>query len=157
MNWGTQINYVLIVSVLLYGLLGTAATAAAGGSLTYIEIGGIPSSQHNATAGSSSNRRIDKPQTGSGNLSVPDTAGRDNPLAGGGHSLVPDKKSLVDTPKTGGGGTTLPFSNDGIFPAGSTRSGQPVNQFCSSRDVTVGKDTQSTLHCSNTVGGTLRQ
>jgi hypothetical protein len=156
---GTQINFALLVSVLLSVLPGAVATAAAGGSLTYVEIGGIPSSQQNATAGSDSNRRIDKPQTGLGNLSIPDTTRRDNSLGGGGlpvgaggHSLVP-----ADKLQTGGGGTTLPFSNSGIFPTGSTTSGQPANQFCSSSDVTIGESHQSRLHCSNTVGGTLKQ
>jgi hypothetical protein len=158
---GTQITYVLIVSVLLSGLFGAVATAAAAGSHTYIEVGGIPSSQQNATE---SNRRIDKPQTGLGSLSIPDTTRRDNPLGGagqhggaGGQSLVPSQKTAIDKPQTGGGGTTLPFSNSGIFPSGPATSGQPANQFCSSREVTIGENTQSRLHCSNTVGGTLRQ
>jgi hypothetical protein len=160
---GTQINYLLIVSVLLSGLLGTVATAAAGGNLTFIQIGGITSSPQNASPGSDSNRRIDKVQTGLGNLSIPDTTRRDNLLSGGGqsvgaggHSLVPNEKTSVDKQQIGGG-TTLPFSNSGIFPAGPTTIGQPAHQFCSSTDVTIGENTQSRLHCSNTVGSTLKQ
>jgi hypothetical protein len=157
---GTQISYVLIVSGLLSVLFGAVATAAAGG--TFIQIGGITSSQQNAPAGSDSNRRIDKPQTGLGNLSIPDTT---KPTGGGGHpvgaaghsSLVPDQKTLIDKSQTGGGGTTLPFSNSGIFPTGSTTSGPPANQFCSNSDVTIGESHQLRLHCSNTVGGTIRQ
>ena len=71
-----------------------------------------------------------------------------------GHYARPD---IFDKPQTGGGGTTLPFSNSGTFPAGSTNLGQPFSQFCSSSDVTIGENTQSRLHCSNTVGGSLRQ
>ena len=156
---GTQINYVLAVSVLFPVLFGVVATAAAGG--TFIEIGGITQS---APAGSDSNRRIDKPQTGLGNLSVPDTTRRDNSLGGGGlpvstggHSLVPDQKTAIDKLQTGGGGTTLPFSNSGAFPTGPTTTGQPPNQFCSSADVTIGERHQLKLHCSNTVGGTVKQ
>ena len=156
---GTQINYVVAVSVLFPVLFGVVATAAAGG--TFIQIGGITQS---APAGSDSNRRIDKPQTGLGNLSVPDTTRRDNSLGGGGlpvstggHSLVPDQKTAIDKPQTGGGGTTLPFSNSGAFPTGPTTTGQPPNQFCSNADVTIGESHQSKLHCSNTVGGTVKQ
>ena len=157
---GTQISYVLIVSGLLSVLFGAVATAAAGG--TFIQIGGITSSQQNAPAGSDSNRRIDKPQTGLGNLSIPDTT---KPTGGGGHpvgaaghsSLVPDQKTLIDKSQTGGVGTTLPFSNSGIFPIGSTTSAPPANQFCSNSDVTIGESHQLKLHCSNTVGGTIRQ
>jgi len=148
---GTQINYVLAVSVLFPVLFGVVATAAAGG--TFIEIGGITQS---APGGSDQNRRIDKPQTGLGNLSVPGTTRRDNspgggglPVSTGGHSLVPDQKTAIDKPQTGGGGTTLPFSNSGTF--------QPPNQFCSNADVTIGESHQSKLHCSNTVGGTVKQ
>ena len=148
---GTQINYVLAVSVLFPVLFGVVATAAAGG--TFIEIGGITQS---AQAGSDSNRRIDKPQTGLGNLSIPGTTRRDNSLGGGGlpastggHSLVPDQKTAIDKQQTGGGGTALPFSNSGTF--------QPPNQFCSNADVTIGESHQSKLHCSNTVGGTVKQ
>ncbi len=156
---GTQINYVLAVSVLFPVLFGVVATAAAGG--TFIEIGGITQS---APAGSDSNRRIDKPQTGLGNLSVPDTTRRDNsvggggfPVSTGGHSLVPDQKTAIDKLQTGGGGTTLPFSNSGAFPTGPTTTGQPPSQFCSSTDVTIGESHQSKLHCPNTVGGTVKQ
>ena len=158
---GTQINYVLAVSVLFPVLFGVVATAAAGG--TFIEIGGITQS---APAGSDLNRRIDKPQTGLGNLSVPDTTKRDSSLGGGGlpvstggHSLVPDQKTAIDKQQqqTGGGGTTLPFSNSGTFPTGPTTTGQPPNQFCSSADVTIGERHQSNLHCPNTVGGTVKQ
>jgi hypothetical protein len=151
------------MSILLAGLIGAVAPAgAAGGNSIYIEVGGIPSSQQNASPGSDQGRRIDKPQTGLGNLSVPSTSpntGRhfDNPVSGGGNSLVPNPNTLFDKPQTGGGGTTLPFSNSGTFPAGSTNLGQPFNQFCSSSDVTIGENTQSRLHCSNTVGGSLRQ
>ena len=159
---GTQISYVLMVSVLFFSILGAVAAAAAG--QTYIEVGGIPSSQQNASSGSDLNRRIDKHQIGTGNLSVPDTIRRDNSLSGGGlpvgaggHSVVPGQKTLVDKPQTGLGGTTLPFSNSGIFPAGPTTTGQPAHQFCSSTDVTIGENTQSRLHCSNTVGSTLKQ
>jgi hypothetical protein len=161
---GRQINYVLAVSVLFPLLFGVVATAAAGG--TFIEIGGITQS---APGGSDQNRRIDKPQTdkpqtGLGNLSVPGTTRRDNSLGGGGlpvstggHSLVPDQKTAIDKPQTGGGGTTLPFSNGGTFPTGPTTTGQPPNQFCSNADVTIGESHQSKLHCSNTVGGTVKQ
>jgi hypothetical protein len=121
---GTQINYVLAVSVLFPVLFGAVATAAAGG--TFIEIGGIT---QGAPAGSDLNRRIDKSQTGLGNLSVPDTTRRDNSLGGGGlpvstggHSLVPDQKTAIDKLQTGGGGTTLPFSTNGTFPTGPTNS-----------------------------------
>jgi len=154
---GTQINYVVAVSVLFPVLFGVVATAAAGG--TFIQIGGITQS---APAGSDFNRRIDNPQTGLANLSVPDTTRRDNSLGGGGlpvstHSLVPDQKTAIDKPQTGGGGTTLPFSNSGAFPTGPTTTGQPPNQFCSNADVTIGESHQSKLHCSNTVGGTVKQ
>ena len=145
-------------------MAAVAPAGAAGGNSIYIEVGGIPNSQQNASPSSDQGRRIDKPQTGLGNLSVPDTTRRDNSLAGGGlpvstggHSLVPDQKTAIDKPQTGGGGTTLPFSNSGTFPAGSTNLGQPFSQFCSSSDVTIGENTQSRLHCSNTVGGSLRQ
>jgi len=94
---GTQINYVVAVSVLFPVLFGVVATAAAGG--TFIQIGGITQS---APAGSDLNRRIDKPQTGLGNLSVPDTTRRDNSLGGGGlpvstggHSLFPNQKTAI--------------------------------------------------------------
>jgi hypothetical protein len=157
---GTQISYVLIVSGLVSVLFGAVATAAAGGSLTFIQIGGITSSQQNASA-PDLNRRIDKPQTGLGNLSIPDTTnstgGGGHPVGAGGHSLVPDQKTLIDKSQTGGGGTTLPFSNSGIFPTGPTTSGPSANQFCSNSDVTIGESHQLRLHCSNTVGGTIRQ
>ena len=151
---GTQISYVLIVSGLLSVLLGAVATAA-GGALTFIQIGGITSSQQNAPAGSDSNHRIDKPQTGLGNLSIPDTT---KPTGGGGPPVgAAGHSSLVDKSQTGGGGTTLPLSNSGIFHTGSTTSGPPANQFCSSSDVTIGESHQLRLHCPNTVGGTIRQ
>jgi hypothetical protein len=75
----------------------------------------------------------------------------------GGQSLVPDQKTAIDKPQTGGGGTTLPFGNSGAFPTGPTTTGQPPSQFCSSADVTIGERHQLKLHCSNTVGGTVKQ
>jgi hypothetical protein len=155
---GTQINYLVIVSLLLSGVLGAVAAASAGGRDTYIEVGGLPKSQKEASTGSDSGRRIDKPQTGFGSPQVPDTSRRlDNSLSGGGNLPIPDSGGLVEKPQTGGGGTTIPWSNSGVFPTDLGKAGQPANQFCSSRDVTIGPDSQSRLHCSNTVGGTLRQ
>jgi hypothetical protein len=151
---GTQINYLVIVSLLLSGVLGAVATASAGGRDTYIEVGGLPKSQKDASPSSDLGRRIDKPQTGFGSPQVPDTSRRlDNSLSGGGNLPIPDSGGLVE----GGGGTTIPWSNSGVFPTDLGKAGQPPNPFCSSTDVTIGPDSQSRSHCSNTVGGTLRQ
>lgn len=131
--------------MLLSALLGAVSVATAGGDLN-VNIGGINRSpQQTNGPGSDQLHRIDKPQTGLGSISVPDTSRRsENPVGTG--SLFPDPKSLV-------GSTTAPSSNSGTFPVGSTTFGQPTsNLFCSSSDVTIGENTQSKLHCSNTVG-----
>jgi len=144
--------------LLLSGVLGAVGIASAGGSHTYIEVGGLPKSQNEGSASSDSGRRIDKPQTGSGSPQVPDTSRRlDNSLSGGGNPAIPDSRGFVEKPQTGGGGTTFPWSNSGAFPIDVGNVGAPAGQFCSTREVTIGPDTQSRTHCSNTVGGTLKQ
>lgn len=157
---GTQINSVLIAVMLVFALLVTLAPASAGGrGDTYIEVGGIPKAQKGGE--SDLYRRIENslPSHGSsaygaaagrGGSIVPDTIKRSGEsLSGGGGHPLPYSGGLVEKPQTAGGGTTLPWSNTGTFP--------PSNQLCSSTDVTIGPDTQSRVHCSNTVGGTLRQ
>ena len=159
---GTQIKYVLTVSLLLSGLLGAIAAASAGGSHTYIEVGGIPSSQKSGESSSSSElyRRIEKSLPGGGGSVVGDPVKRlDGSATGRGSSVVPDTGKRHGDSLSGGGSSTFPWSNKGTFPHEPTTIGQPSNQFCSSSstDVTIGPDTQSTGHCLNTVGGTLRQ
>jgi len=144
--------------LLLSGVLGAVGIASAGGSHTYIEVGGLPKSQNEGSASSDSGRRIDKPQTGSGSPQVPDTSRRlENSLSGGGNLAIPDSGGLVEKPQTGGRGTTIPWGNTGAFPIDRGNVGQPAGQFCSTTDVTIGPDTQSRTHCANTAGGTVKQ
>lgn len=135
----------MLLSLLLACVVGAASTAAAGDF--NVNVGGINVAPQNNRPGSDQLQRIDKPQTGFGSISVPDTSRRsDNPLGGG--SALPDSKNL-------GGSPTIPSTNTGIggtFQTGSTTLGQPTGQFCSNSEVTIGENTQGKLHCSNTVG-----
>jgi hypothetical protein len=175
---GTQINYLVIVLLLLSGVLGAVAAASAGGRDTYIEVGGIPKSpkggegssgselyrriENSLTGGGGSAlgdpvKRLDGSATGRGSSFIPDTSKyRGDSPSGVGGQHTPDSSGLVEKPQIGSGGSTIPLSNYGTFPQDSTTIGQPSNQFCSGADVTIGPDTQSRTHCSNTVGGTVR-
>ena len=148
------IIHALILLVLLSGLVGGVSPATAGPGDFNVTVGGITTTNKSQQGLGS---RIDKPQTGLGSFSVPDTTRRLDGLPGnglpgsGGGSLVPDTSPVPDT-KSSTGGTTLPSSQGGTFSLpGSTNLGQQGGQFCSSNDVTVGENTQSRLHCSNTV------
>jgi len=135
--------------LLLAGLLAAASSAIAGDF--NVNVGGINVSPQSNRPASDQNHRIDKPQIGVGSISVPDTSRRsDNPLGGG--SGLPDSKNL-------GGSPVIPSTNTGIggtFQTGPTTLGQPTGQFCSTNEVTIGENTQGSVHCSNTVG-TFRQ
>jgi hypothetical protein len=137
--------------MLLASVVGTASTAPAGDF--NVNVGGINVAPQNNRPDSDQSRRIDRPQTSVGNISVPDAGRRsDNPP--GGSSAVSDSRNL-------GGGPVIPSTNTGIggtFPGGSSTLGQPTaNQFCSNNEVTIGESTQGRVHCSNTVRGTFRQ
>jgi hypothetical protein len=144
-------TYALIALMLLASVLGTASTAPAGDF--NVNVGGINVAPQNNRLDSDQSRRIDRPQTSVGNISVPDAGRRsDNPQ--GGTSPLSDSRNL-------GGGPVIPSTNTGIggtFQSGSTTLGQPsANQFCSNNEVTIGESTQGRVHCSNTVHGTFRQ
>jgi hypothetical protein len=144
-------TYALIALMLLASVLGTASTAPAGDF--NVNVGGINVGAQSNRTDSDQSRRIDRPQTGIGNISVPDVGRRsDNPQ--GGSSALSDSRNL-------GGGPLIPSTNTGIggtFQSGSTTLGQPsANQFCSNNEVTIGESTQGRVHCSNTVHGTFRQ
>jgi hypothetical protein len=129
--------------------LGSASSIFAGDF--NVNVGGINVSPQNNRPQSDQSRRIDKPQTGIGNISVPDIGrSSDNSL---GNGPLSDAKPV--------GGLTIPSTNTGIggtFQSGSTTLGQPsANQFCSNNEVTIGESTQGRVHCSNTVRGTFRQ
>jgi len=138
-----------MVFLLLVGPLGAASSVFAGDF--NVNVGGINVSPQNNRSQSDQSRRIDKPQTGVGSISVPDIGRHsDNPSGGG---PLFDAKPL--------GGSTIPSNNTGLggtFPAGSTTLGQPTaNQFCSNNEVTIGENTQGRVHCANSVNGTIRQ
>jgi hypothetical protein len=145
---GQDIIHALAILVILSGLLGAVTQVVAGPGDLNVTVGGITRSQSGGSG--EYGRRIDKPQTGLGNLTIPDTTRRqDNPT--GGTSFSPDTKNI-------GGGSPLSSGNTGAYPHGSGTYGQqPNGQFCSSSDVTIGESKQSQFHCSNTVNGTLRQ
>ena len=139
-----------------FGLLGTPL-GAAGGDVN-INIGGINSGGTNGTGGTSGtsqggglasdlSRRIDKPQTGIGGFSLPDSVTRhsDNPT--GGVPGAQTQKSLADP-------TTFSHGSSGTF--SPTLPGQSGGQLCSNTDVTVGPTTQSQRQCPNTTSGTIR-
>jgi len=161
----------LAALALASALLGGVSAALAGAGDFNVTIGGISSGPQ----GGGAVPTIGKPQTGLGNnfAPVPDTSARTTPAAlGNGNALgnssgngpgsnqgnagngpvVPDQKGVTDP-------TTFSYGNNGTFSA-PTLPGQPAGQFCSSNNVTVGENTQSRLHCSNTVNtpinGTIR-
>ncbi len=138
-----------MVFLLLLGPLGAASNVFAGDF--NVNVGGINVSPQNNPSQSDQSRRIDKPQTGVGNISVPDIGRHsDNPSGGG---PLSDAKPL--------GGSTIPSTNTGLggtFPTGSTTLGQPTaGRFCSNNEVTIGETTQGRVHCANSVNGTIRQ
>ena len=171
----------LIGVALVASLLGEPSLALAGAGDFNVTVGWITASPQ----GGGAVPRIDKPQTGLGSFSpVPDTSSRLTPSSsiGNGNSwsngntlgtgsalgngtspgnspgsssslgngtTVPDQKNLVDP-------TTFSFSNSGTFAPTPVTPGQPASQFCSTNNVTVGENTQSDQHCSNTVNGTIR-
>jgi hypothetical protein len=144
-----RVTNALIVFWLLVGLLGASANVFAGDF--NVNVGGINVSPQNSRSQSDPGHRIDKPQTGIGSISVPDS-GRSSDSSQGNGPLS-DAKPL--------GGSTIPSTNagnGGTFPAGSGTLSQPTgNQFCSNNEVTIGETTQGRVHCSNTVRGTFRQ
>ena len=128
--------------------LGSASSIFAGDFS--VNVGGINVSPQNNRPQPDQSRRIDKPQTGIGSISVPDLGrSSDNSL---GNGPLSDAKPV--------GGLTIPSTNTGIggtFQSGATTLGQPsANQFCSNNEVTIGETTQGRVHCSNTVRGTFR-
>jgi hypothetical protein len=140
----------MILLLLVAASLGSASSIFAGDF--NVNVGGINVSPQNNRPQSDQSRRIDKPQTGIGSISVPDIGrSSDNSL---GNGPLSDAKPV-------GGSSTIPSTNTGIggaFQSGSTTLGQPSsNQFCSNNEVTIGETTQGRVHCSNTVRGTFRQ
>jgi hypothetical protein len=138
-----------MVFLLLVGPLGAGSNVFAGDF--NVNVGGINVSPQNNPSQSDQGRRVDKPQTGVGNISVPDLGRHsDNPSGGG---PLSGAKPL--------GGSTIPSTNTGLggtFPSGSTTLGQPTaNQFCSNNEVTIGETTQGRVHCASSVNGTIRQ
>jgi hypothetical protein len=161
---------VLIVSALVSGLLGTVATASGGSQI--INIGGINKySSGEGQTGSSTSRLIDKSLTGGGGAATIDLNRLREPATSGGGFIHSDPNRLRDQFPTGRGGSTIPSAN-GTFQTEPKAGGDPTTQgtfqtepgtggqssapSCSSRDVTIGEETYSTVHCPNSVGGTLR-
>lgn len=126
----TPVRNTLFVSALVLGLVAAFPTVSPGGS-TYVNVGGIDYFGNQSSASPASNKIRERSQ----------------PVNTGSTSLDPNNR-LVDRAHTGS-------TKSGEFgqPGGAGEYGRPTSPFCSTTNITIGEEHQTTLHCP---GGTIR-
>ena len=126
----TPVRNTLFVSALVLGLVAAFPTVSPGGS-TYVNVGGIDYFGNQSSTSPASNKIRERSQ----------------PVNTGSTSLDHSNR-LIDRAQTGS-------TKSGEFgqPGGAGEYGRPTSPFCSTTNITIGEEHQTTLHCP---GGTIR-
>lgn len=124
----TPVRNTLFVSALVLGLVAAFPTVSSGGS-TFVNVGGEV-------------RIYESPSSTSNKIRE-----RSQPVNTGSTSSDPNNR-LIDRAHTGS-------TKSGEFgqPGGTGEYGRPTSPFCSTTNITIGEEHQTTLHCP---GGTIR-
>ena len=126
----TPVRNTLFVSALVLGLVAAFPAVSPGGS-TFVNVGGIDYFGNQSSTSPSSNRIRERSQPVNIGSTSPDPSNR-----------------LIDRAQTG-------FTKSGEYgkPGEAGEFGRPTSPFCSTTNITVGEQHQTTLHCP---GGTIR-